>query len=144
MKFGDWVVQFGAKYQQYLDELAELGHQTARDVYLLADSLGNHDVLVSSEQDGNGGFTITASGEDATFLEFGAGVYTMVERPTVQANFDISPGSFSLENTQEFAKFGSWHWNHIKFEGLVPASGMQEACVQMEMHSPDIARRVFG
>lgn len=144
MKFDAWYARFQQQYQEYLDELMEVGTETARTGFSMAESDGNTDVTVSSEQNQGRGFTITASGEDAAFLEFGAGVLTAVSRPTVQADFDISPGSFSEENTREFATYGSWHWHKTKYYGLAPTFAMQEACNQMEQRSSEIAGRVFG
>ena len=146
MKFDAWYARFQQQYQEYLDELMEVGTETARATFIMADSIGNVDVSVSNEKNPGRGFTITASGEDVNFLEFGAGVLTEVQRPTVQASFDISPGSWSSseDGTGEFERYGSWHWNHVRFFGLAPAAGMQEACNQMEQRSSEIAGRVFG
>lgn len=146
MKLEDWREQFTRKYAQYLEELSEVGVETASTTYIMAESAGNVDVRVSSEQTDANGFLIRASGEDVNFLEFGAGVLTEVQRPTVQADFDISPGSWSSseDGTGEFERYGSWHHNKVKYFGLAPAGGMQEACNAMEQQSPNIARRVFG
>lgn len=146
MTLDEWSEQFAQKYARYLDELRETGEETARTLYLNADSIGNVEVRVTSEPNEENGFTIVASGSDVNFLEFGAGVLTDVIRPTVQASFDISPGSWSSseDGTGEFAKHNSWHYKGVKFFGLAPAAGMQEACNAMQQQSSSIARRVFG
>lgn len=146
MRFKEWLSGFSDKYNQYLDQLMEAGRETASRTYIMADSIGNVEVQVEGERTDNGSFVLRASGHDVNFLEFGAGVLTDVQRPTVQASFDISPGSWSAseDGTGEFAKYGSWHYNKVKYFGFVPAPGMQEACNTMEQQSADILRRVFG
>ena len=48
MRFADWVAQFGTKYQQYIDELGEMGENTAREMFAAAPGDdGNTDVTVS-------------------------------------------------------------------------------------------------
>lgn len=146
MRFKEWLSGFSDKYNQYLDELMEVGRETASTTYIMADSIGNVEAKVEGERTGNGSFVIRASGNDVNFLEFGAGVLTDVKRPTVQASFDISPGSWSSseDGTGEFSKYGSWHYNKVKYFGFVPAPGMQDACTAIEQQSADIIRRVFG
>lgn len=146
MKMGTWLSLFQRRFQDYLDELMEVGIETASTTYIMADSIGNVEVSVDGEKTDGAGFIIRASGNDVTFLEFGAGVLTDVQRPTVQASFDISPGSWSAseDGTGEFVRYGSWHFNKVKYFGLVPAAGMQEACNAMEQQSPIIAGRTFG
>jgi len=149
VKLGEWIVQFGHKYNQYLDELGEMGESTASMLFAEAPpEYGNTDVTVRREYDGTdnaSGFRIVASGHDAAFMEFGTGVMTTVTRPTVQAEFDISDGSWSREVNGEYARFGDyWHWNGERWTGTPPVGAMQEACNAMEQWSSTIARRVFG
>lgn len=147
MRFGNWVAQFGTKYQQYLDELGEMGENTAREMFATAPGDdGNTDVTVTRESAENGAFNIVASGSDAAFLEFGTGVDTMTMRPTVQAEFPIEMGSWSSEHEGPFFKSGFeyWYYNKVKYAGTPPTGAMQEACNTMEMWSNTIARRVFG
>lgn len=148
MKFGEWVVQFGHKYQQYLDELGEMGEETASSIFGSAPGDdGNTDVTVHREYDSTDdawSFRIVASGHDATFMEFGTGVETVVTRPTVQSDFDIAPGSWSAEHDGQFSRTGFWYYKNQKYAGTPPVGAMQEACNTMEQWSSTIARRVFG
>ena len=146
MKLGKWISLFGAKYNQYLDELGEMGESTARFVYSTAPAdTGNTDVTVTREYDGAGNFRIRATGHDAMFMEFGTGVMTTITRPTVQSDVPIEDGSWSREVGGEYAKFGDyWHWNKERWTGTPPLGGMQEACAAMEQWSSTIAGRVFG
>ena len=144
MKFSTWLSMFEGKYNQYLDELGEMGQSTAQMIFGTAPAEdGNTDVTVTREYDGAGDFRIVASGHDAAFLEFGSGVETLVTRPTVQADFEIAPGSWSEANDGPFYKNGYWFYNGYKYLGTTPLGAMQEACTAMEQWSETIARRVF-
>lgn len=147
MKLGEWIVRFGHKYDQYLDELGEMGESTASSLFGAAPGDdGNTDVTVRREYDGTENmrsFRIVASGHDAAFLEFGTGVETVVTRPTVEADFDISPGSWSAERDGPFSRNGYWYYKEQKYAGTPPIGAMQEACNTMEQWSSTIARRVF-
>jgi len=144
VKFSEWRRGFAEKYRRYIDELSTLGVETAQSIYAGVDPrYGNGDVTVEREFDGGVDFVIRASGEDAPFLEFGAGVTAGVRRPTVQADYEIAPGSWSEEHNGEFSKYGYWHYNGEKFYGAPALGGMQEACNAMEQQSSEIARRVF-
>jgi len=150
MRFAEWREKFPIKYQSYLEQLAQLGENVAQTTFNLADPEdGNDGVEVTTEME-DAGFRIIASGHDAAFIEFGTGVETTVIRPTVQADFDISDGSWSREALAsgeqggEYAKFGDyWHWNGKHYTGTAPLMPMQYACQEMEHMSNDIARRVF-
>ena len=147
MKLAEWRRQFSDKYKQYIDELGEMGEDTARTLFSEAPpEYGNTDVDVRREYEGGVDFKIIASGHDATFLEFGTGVETVATRDTVQSDFPIEVGSWSRENDGEFSKTGYkyWHYNNVKISGTPPVGGMQEACAAMEQWSSTIARRVFG
>lgn len=148
MKLGTWLVLFQHKFQQYLDELGEMGESTASTMFASAPGDdGNTDVTVTREYDSMDdarGFRIVASGHDAAFMEFGTGVETIVTRPTVQADFDISPGSWSTENDGPFSKQGYWIYNGVRMAGTPPTGAMQEACNAMEQWSSTIAGRIFG
>ena len=147
MKLGEWIVRFGQQYREYMRELTDAGVQMASDTFNSVDPVyENVDVAVTAQTEDGIDYRIIASGHDAAFIEFGAGVNAGVRRPTVQADFDISPGSWSSsEGGQgEFAKYGSWHHGGHKYFGAPAMGGMQEACNTMQQQSPNIARRVFG
>ena len=145
MKFSTWLSMFSGKYDDYLNELGEMGESAASMIFGTAPGDdGNTDVSVVREYDGAGNFRIVASGHDAAFLEFGTGVETIVTRPTVQADFTIAPGSWSEENDGPFSKNGYWYYNGQLYAGTPPLGAMQEACNAMEQWSATIAGRVFG
>lgn len=145
MKFSTWLSMFQGQYNQYLDELGEMGETTASTIFGTAPGDdGNTDVTVVREYDGAGNFRIVASGHDAAFMEFGTGVETTVTRGTVQSDFSIAPGSWSEENDGPFFKNGYWYYNKTLFAGTPPLGAMQEACNAMEQWSATIAGRVFN
>lgn len=146
MKLGEWRAQFSAKYKEYIESLSELGVETAQSIFDTAPAeYGNGGVSVGREFDGTVNFTIVASGEDAAFIEFGTGVGVSVN-PTfaIQAAFPIEPGSWSREHDGQFMKNGHWKYNGITMSGTPALGAMQEACIEMQNRSPEIARRVFG
>ncbi len=146
MKLSEWRRQFGEKYRRYIDELSQLAVDTAQSIFDSAPAeYGNGGVAVGREFDGGVDFTIRASGADAAFIEFGTGVGVAVNPAfNVQASFPIEDGSWSRENDGPYSKNGYWYHNGMRLDGTPALGGMQEACIQMQNQSPDIARRVFG
>lgn len=144
MKFSEWRARFSDRYKQYVNELTQVGLDTAQMLFNSAPAeYGNGGVEVSREFDGTVNCVIRASGEDAAFVEFGAGVETTVTRPTVAAAFEIVPGSWSAERDGPFSRDGYWYYNGQKLSGTPPAGAMQEACIRMEREAPGLARRIF-
>jgi hypothetical protein len=143
MRFRDWQSKFAGKYRSYLEQLSQIGESVAQYTFNLADrNEQSGEVTVSTEME-DAGFRIIASGPSAPFIEFGAGVETAVIRPTVQAEYDISPGSWSREHEGMFSKKNYWYYRGVRYTGLTPLMPMQYACQEMEHMSNDIARRVF-
>ena len=146
MKLGEWRIQFSQKYKQYIEELAEMGQDTAQTIFDSAPpEYGNGGVVVTTEFNGTTDFVIRASGDDAAFIEFGTGVETAVTRDTVQADFPIAVGSWSSEREGEFYKTGYryWHYGGTAISGTPPMGAMQEACTEMQNLSTTIAGRIF-
>lgn len=144
MKLSEWRTQFSNKYKQYIEELAEMGRDTAQTIFdTYPSEYGNDGVSVNVEYDGTTNFVVRASGDDAAFIEFGTGVETIATRPTVQASFSITPGSWSKENEGPFSKTGYWRYGGVKIAGTPPAGAMQDACSEMQNWSSTIAGRIF-
>ena len=145
MKFGEWARDFRFNYRNYLEQLAEQGEWTAQVGFAENGYIGdNPDVEVTTEmrlQDG--GFTIRATGEAVSFIEFGTGVLAGAIRNGIQAPYEIRPGSWSEEHGRVFSRFGFWYYKGTRLDSTAPANAMQNACSTMEQQSGDIARRVF-
>lgn len=81
------------------------------------------------------GWQLTVSGDDVGFLEFGAGVFVNANNEFVQeVDYPVKSGSWSVShehssnpNARYFAKNGFWWWSNIRYTGLSPTRGMQEA-----------------
>lgn len=118
-----------------LDDIRKLMEE-ARDIAELKYSLqgnGNNDYESSITWIPNG-WKLTMSGEDIGFLEFGAGVFTEADDFAQEVSYPVKPGSWSEShdhssnpNARYFAKNGFWWWNNIRYTGLYPTRGMQEA-----------------
>ena len=143
MMFKDWAAQFAMKYIDYLEHLTDVGVEYAQTMFDLADPVEQRGIVTVSKEIDGFDAVITASGDSAPFIEFGTGVQTMVMRPTVQASYDISDGSYSREREGQYSKKGFWYYKGIKFTGTAPLMPMQSACDEMEQTSNNIARRVF-
>lgn len=94
---------------------------------------GNDDFTTSVSKIPNG-WALVVSGEDIGFLEFGAGVFTEANEFAEEVSYPVAPGSWSEShehssnpNARYFAKNGFWWWNNIRYTGLYPTRGMQEA-----------------
>ena len=94
---------------------------------------GNNDFKTSIKQIKDG-WQLTVSGEDVGFLEFGAGVFTQADDFAEEVDYPVEPGSWSEShehssnpNARYFAKNGFWWWHNIRYTGLYPTRGMQEA-----------------
>lgn len=94
---------------------------------------GNSDFTTDIEEIPNG-YMLIASGEDVGFLEFGAGVFTEANEFANEVGYPVAPWSWSEShphsenpNARYGAKNGFWWWNNIRYTGLAPTRGMQEA-----------------
>ena len=146
MTLGEWRRQFSAKYITYINELSQLGVDTAQSIFSTVDPQeGNTDITVEREFDGSVDFVIRASGENVSFAEFGTGVLaTTWGTSNVQADYEIAPGSWSSRHARQFSRDGYWYYNGKRFYATPPYAGMQEASIQMRQQSPAIVKRVFG
>ena len=94
---------------------------------------GNEDFVTDIEEIPNG-YMLTVSGEDVGFLEFGAGVFTEANEFADEVGFPVAPWSWSEShphsenpNARYGAKNGFWWYNNIRYTGLAPMRGMQQA-----------------
>ena len=94
---------------------------------------GNEDFVTDIEEIPNG-YMLTVSGEDVGFLEFGAGVFTEADEFADEVGFPVAPWSWSEShphsenpNARYGAKNGFWWYNNIRYTGLTPMRGMQQA-----------------
>lgn len=94
---------------------------------------GNHNYTIYVEDIPNG-CRLIADGEDVGFLEFGAGVFTEADEFTQEVDYPVYAGSWSEShahsdnpNARYFAKNGFWWYSNVRYTGLTPTRGMQQA-----------------
>ena len=135
--------------QEACEELAERGAEIVRTKYSLQGN-GNDDFNVYTRPIEDG-YAIVADGEDIGFLEFGAGVFTEEDDFASEVDFDVYPGSWSEShehsenpNARYFAKNGFWWYRGIRYTGLVPKRGMQEALDWITVNYKEVIDRKFN
>lgn len=145
MTLGEWASKFQHQYRDYLEMLAERGEWEAQVGFADNGYIGDGgDIDVDTEMRlEDGGFTIRAVGEAASFIEFGTGVLAGAIRNGVQAPYEIRPGSWSETHGRMFSTRGYWYYKGIRLDSTAPANAMQNACSVMEQESSSIARRAF-
>lgn len=141
-----YAEEFEQKLDRLLERLAELAANTIEEKYSLGAYDGNNDAVVTIEPIENG-YMVRVNGDDVYFLEFGTGVAagqgydTSVVTPPVS----IKPASWSeTQGTGQFAKYGYWHYNGIKYTMTVPTMGMYHGVKAIEAQVTQIAEEVFG
>lgn len=121
--------------EMILDDIRDLmkeAEQIVTTKYSLQGN-GNDDFTTSVSKIPNG-WELSVSGDDVGFLEFGAGVFTEANEFAEEVSYPVEPGSWSEShehssnpNARYFAKNGFWWWSNIRYTGLYPTRGMQEA-----------------
>ena len=142
-EYKNWLKR---KTNELMRRLAELGAETARNHYASGFIDENEDVVVTIEPT-QGGYLITAAGEDVYFLEFGSGVAAGngYDTSVIEPPVDITPGSWSrTHGTGEFERYGSWHHDGKKYTMTVPRMGMYFGVKEIQMQVPNIATEVFN
>lgn len=128
------------KAKQLSEELAKLGADVASRYY--GASSGITVTVIPTEK----GFTINANGSDVVFLEFGAGVTVDSSNPFAQEMpFDVSSGSWSVQDKQQFVTWGYWYvYGDKKMDRVVPTNAMYNASKEIKERTVEIAKKVFG
>ena len=135
-----WVNQ---KIDELMIRLAAVGLETARVYFQQGATEGNEAPETWVEPIENG-FKIIANGKDVFFIEFGAGDAAGNHPDAANAPVDTSPGSYSKINTGEYAKYGSWHHDKIKYTEIQPKMPMYHAMREIERNVQKIAKEVFS
>ena len=117
--------------------LTEEGAEVAQSAY------GNFPVKATPMVKGTEG-TIVVAGDMPLIAEFGAGQATM---PVMFENAPATPvyeGSYSeLEGSQEYYKYGSWHFGGEYFTEVPARHGLLDAKQFIVENGTDIAAEVF-
>ena len=123
--------------------LAMLGKDVAERYYGQS-NIDNNNVSVSIEYKGNT-FYVHANGKEVCFLEFGAGTRTNSSHPYSDSMpFDVSAGSWSIQDKQQFITWGYWFVGKRKLEYVEPTNAMYHASLQIQEQVYKIAKEVLG
>lgn len=123
--------------KQLAKELAEIGKEVSQELY-------GKGIKVSVKPIDNG-FSIDANGRAVCFLEFGAGVRTNNSHPFAnEMPFEVSQGSWSRENAQQFVTQGYWIFGSRKYTYVTPTNAMYNASKMISEKALECAKKVFG
>lgn len=128
--------------KKIVDDLAEIGKQTAKGLYDIADYDGDRDTVVDVKGI-KGGKAVVASGESVLFIEYGSGLIGYGHPEPLQ----YGPGTWSDSEK------GKHHWNdpngwHIpgtgqRTYGNPPAMAMYQAGKEIKRNIPRVVRESF-
>ena len=115
----------------------EVGEPIIRAVH------GNHAVIMT--QPIENGYSITASGEDVLFIEFGTGDRAGAEGALYDAVPPIVfPGSWSATHSQQYIQNGYWFFGGQMFQYTEPHPAFYQAYQAMVEALPRISQEVFA
>lgn len=138
----DWLNDFEMRLPSALDRacerLASLARETADWEYSGgAIQSGNFDYDITIEKQ-DGGYMVSAFGEQVGFLEFGAGD-SATENPFANdVSYDVYPGSYSELGAGHYAEKGYWYWKRIYYKSVTPTAGMFKAYQRIQEEAPKI------
>lgn len=145
--------QFIERCNRFIRKLAEEGMRVATTEYAKGEGHPNDPPINVTVVQTDNGYSITASGRQIVFMEFGAGTRTATSHPmaqslTSQTGIEVRPGSYSEQNTQEFAALGFWVYppkssEHKTYEFIEPTPGLWRAEQEIERKIEKIAKEVF-
>ena len=120
MAFTDIIGRINREIEQIVDEAAEI----TRGAYSSGDTNDEFDISVS--HDGNT-HTITASGKQVGFLEWGAGIGTDPDELVSEVSYEVYDGSYSKAHNGPYFRKGYWTRDGRRLIGLIPTHGMKMA-----------------
>ena len=124
--------------EQFVEILANEGAEVANAAY------GDFPVVATPHADGNHAET-TVSGDMPLIAEFGAGQATMPVLFENQPETPVYEGSYSeLEGSQEYYRFGSWHFGGEYYTDVPARHGLLDAKQYIIENSTEIAREVMS
>lgn len=127
-----------------LDALSGIARDTMANEYSKADlSNGNTNaVLKEVERTDDGGRKIEFVGEDAIFIEFGAGLGATHPEGSV---YGYTPGSWSSSDKGSgvYAKKGFWYYGRKKYDRIPAIEGAYKATAKVETEFKSKVDEVF-
>ena len=123
--------------EQLVEILTNEGAEVAQTAY------GDWGVQATPISDGTTG-EIIVSGDMPLIAEFGAGQATMPVMFENSPNTPVYEGSYSeLEGSQEYYRFGSWHFAGRYYTEVPARHGLLDAKQYIIANAQDIAREVI-
>lgn len=124
----------GAKMQEILHRLREIGEPIIRDVH--------KDVTV---EESAAKLMITASGEDVLFIEFGTGdMAGVMDALYDQVPSSVGQGTWSSTHAQMYSRYGFWVFANTIYHHTEPHPAFYYAYQAMVQALPQVAKDVFG
>ena len=146
----EYKKNFDENVTKFVKEVTEVGERQARANFSSAQYDGTNDVRVRSRSWKKSG-TVTARGSTVLFIEFGTGIYHMMENYGYAQEYGFGPGTYGPKGLQR----GWGYWGDPGTNGIQRKSGivitrgnpanmcMYKAAKEMERMAPKIAREVF-
>ena len=118
--------------QQFLRDLMR-GAEAMVDMFYASQSMSGNINYTTKVTANKNTATLTVSGEDVGFLEFGAGLSTEPDVFVSQVDYPVGVGSYSVLHRGQFANTMFSYWVYridgkpVWFNSLTPTHGMQAA-----------------
>ena len=139
--------RFETLCDRFMKALAETGVVAATQEYAMDDAHPDDPPIQVTVTETDKGYSVTASGKQVVFVEFGAGTKTAAgDSRAANVGVEIRPRSYSEQNAQEFSTFGFWIYparNGKRYEYVEPHPGLWRARQEIERQIERIAREVF-
>ena len=126
--------------RDFLKDLMKEAKQIVQSAYRTQGS-GNANFKVSYRTTKKNTATLTVSGSDVGFLEFGAGVGTEPDDFVDEVDFPVVAGSYSLEHGKFFSNLGFWYYQKVRYEEITATHGMQQALDYLRIHFVEEMRK---
>jgi len=115
-------------YDKALEGLADEAVVNARagykglEGYIPKDDYKFVDEQVTKEKVGECDYIVRADGDEICFYEFGAGYTTDMGGFASEMPFSVHPGSWSVNDKQQFTRYGRWYSPNGHYYNSIPAT----------------------
>ena len=122
-----------------LTALSAIGMTEVRTDFSAQASDGNTNYNIELKSNRNG-FTITASGDDFGFLEFGAGNRVDTDSFAADVPYAVRNGSYAdvSHGMYKRTKYRFWKWGGKYYKGIPATHGMENAANEIENNAETI------
>lgn len=136
----DYSKTITKKRTDLLKDLTDIGQQIADPIFGSPD--GENDPAKVRKSVRGKHAEISVTGEDVTFIEFGAGVG--VNEHPMASQFGYYDGSYSDKHGGPYSKYGVWMHNYTIYTMIPAGKGMYYASKAIRKGLPRIAKRIFA